>query len=129
MEEKQHEGLPVKGYRPQSGMAVQAVNHNKELEEIMLRLLDGWKGQQNIDQRWLAIGRTHLEEGFMAINRAIFQPGRVSLPTDTKPGSEYEVKPARTAAQQEILDGTPPLPSAGENVRIDEPAKQSDIVA
>jgi hypothetical protein len=30
-----------------------------------------------IDQRWLAIAQTHIEQGFMALNRSIFQPGRV----------------------------------------------------
>ena len=33
-------------------------------------------------EQWLAIGRTHLEQAFMAINRAVFQPGRVALPED-----------------------------------------------
>ncbi len=37
------------------------------------------KANPNIDQRWLAIGRAHLEQAFMAINRAIFKPGRVEL--------------------------------------------------
>jgi hypothetical protein len=33
----------------------------------------------DIDQRWLATGRTDIEKGFMAVNRAIFQPGRAQL--------------------------------------------------
>jgi len=36
------------------------------------------------DQRWLAIARTHVEQGFMAFNRAVFRPQRISLPGDTK---------------------------------------------
>jgi hypothetical protein len=35
-----------------------------------------------VDQRWLAIGRTHIEQGFMAINRSIFRPERVKLACD-----------------------------------------------
>lgn len=77
-----HEGLPVRGYAPQSNANVMAVNHNKELEEIILRVLDGMKTNENIDQLWLSIGRMHLEQGFMAINRAIFKPGRAKLNTD-----------------------------------------------
>jgi hypothetical protein len=73
------EGLPVKGYKPQDKWAIEAVNHNKEIEEVLLRVLDRLKQHPKIDQRWLAIGRTDLEKGFMAINRAIFQPGRVEL--------------------------------------------------
>ena len=47
-------------------------------EEQMLRLLDRLAEHPGIDQRWLAIGKTHLEEGWMAINRAILQPKRIA---------------------------------------------------
>jgi len=80
---KQVEGLPVKGYKPQEPWAIEAVNHNKEIEEVLLRVLDRLGQHPKIDKRWLAIGKTHLEQGFMAINRAIFQPGRVELPADS----------------------------------------------
>jgi hypothetical protein len=60
-----------------------AVNQNKQLEERVLRVLDELRDSgTDIDQRWLAIGRTHLETAFMCINRAIFRPGRVELPED-----------------------------------------------
>lgn len=93
-----HTGLPVAGYKPQSTTAVELVNRNKEIEERILRLLDDlatMKGpaasndkpsEITVDQRWLAIGRTHIEQGFMAINRAVFKPGRVTLPEDA-PGT------------------------------------------
>jgi hypothetical protein len=76
----EHQGLPVAGYRPQSTHNVERVNENKALEEQLLRRLDDFKHLTNIDQRWLAIARTHFEEGFMALNRSIFKPGRVALP-------------------------------------------------
>lgn len=60
----------------------EAVANNDTMEETILRFLDKMTGVNNIDQRWLAIGRTHLEQGFMAINRAIMQPGRLLLPGD-----------------------------------------------
>lgn len=74
-----HQGLPVAGYRPQNAARVDIVNANKAAEERVLRILDGFKGDPDIDQRWLAIGRTSIEQGFMAVNRAVFQPGRVKL--------------------------------------------------
>lgn len=77
-----NEGLPVAGYRPQSDEAVQIVNGNKQMEESTLRMLDLLAQLPGIDQRWLAIGRTHIEQGFMAINRSIFQPARIKLPGD-----------------------------------------------
>lgn len=77
-----NQGLPVSGYKPQSDEAVAIVNANKAAEERILRMLDLLRGDAGVDQRWLSIGRTHIEEGFMALNRAIFQPGRVTLPED-----------------------------------------------
>jgi hypothetical protein len=78
-----HEGLPVAGYQPQSQSNVDIVNQNKRLEEQVLRVLDDiLTNNHDIDRRWLAIGRTHIEEGFMAVNRAIFKPQRVKLSGD-----------------------------------------------
>jgi len=70
--------LPVKGYSPQSKENTARVNFNKELEEDVLKRIDELKLDPNIDQRWLAICKTHIEEGFMAMNRAIFKPTRLS---------------------------------------------------
>lgn len=83
-----HNGLPVKGYQQQPQIAVDAVNQNKEAEEKILRLIDDLQngtlnGESFIaDPRWLAIAKTQLEQGFMALNRAIFKPGRVRLEGD-----------------------------------------------
>jgi len=71
-----HTPLPVTGYKPQSDANVQLVNTNKNLEEMILLQLDMYKDDASIDQRWLAIGRTHIEQAFMAINRSIFRPER-----------------------------------------------------
>lgn len=76
-----HKGLPVAGYRAQSQDRVDAVNANKQIEERVLRMLDDM-GHGMGDPRWTAIARTHIELGFMAMNRAIFQPGRVVLDSD-----------------------------------------------
>jgi len=83
MGEAVHRGLPVSGYRAQSASAVDEVNRNKELEERVLRRLDQMQQlDPHVDLRWLAIGRTHIEQAFMAINRAVFQPARATLPGD-----------------------------------------------
>lgn len=70
-------GLPVAGYRPQNELAVALVNANKRMEEMALRALDALAEDPNVDKRWLAIGRTSIEQGWMAVNRAIFKPERV----------------------------------------------------
>lgn len=77
-----HNPLPVAGYTQQSAENVALVNANKVAEEHLLRALDSLKANPDIDQRWLAIGRTHIEQGFMAVTRAIFKPGRARLPED-----------------------------------------------
>lgn len=82
MDDAKHAGLPVAGYKPQSTSNVDKVNSNKRTEEALLRVLDELKMDHTVDQRWLAVARTHFEEGFMAMNRSIFRPGRVSLPGD-----------------------------------------------
>jgi len=109
----EHNGLPVKGYQPQSDEKVALVNRFKEMEERLLRELDSlgnpkttsvmaptkdgdvvtWRPVGDVDQRWLAIARTHFQEGFMALNRSVFQPGRVKLPED-EPHLAEEVRAA-----------------------------------
>ena len=81
-----HDGLPVEGYKPQTNDAVNRVNANKRHEEEILRVLDALGKRDDVDKRWLAIGRTQLEQAFMAINRSIFRPGRVTLPPDVNNG-------------------------------------------
>lgn len=77
---------PIKGYQDVSPEMQAAVNLCKEMEERCLRIIDHLPGALGSttghDPRWLAIGRTHIQEGFMAINRSIFQPKRIALPSD-----------------------------------------------
>ena len=79
-------GLPVAGYTPtQNAEAIKLVNENKHVEENLLRLIDALTNSQTLegemflaDARWLAIAKTDLEKGFMALNRAIFKPQRIT---------------------------------------------------
>lgn len=85
----EHKGLPVAGYKTQSQDKVDLVNANKAEEERILRRIDRLTAEAKVyvpedaaDPRWLAIARTHFEQAYMALNRAIFRPGRVALPED-----------------------------------------------
>lgn len=91
----EHKGLPVAGYVPQSDDKVAVVNRNKILEERVLRQIDAMdkaslddavaagKGRPNLyDPRMIALARTGIQEAFMWLNRAVFQPTRVILPED-----------------------------------------------
>ena len=81
---------PVAGYKPQSQESIDLVNRFKMEEEHLLRTIDKMMMERyeasainnKYDNRWLQIGRTHMEQAFMAINRGIFMPGRVTLPGD-----------------------------------------------
>lgn len=108
MTAEEHKPLPVSGYQPQSDAKVALVNRNKREEEQLLRYLDNLRGPVEVsetfegqtrvlrivtgpaiegesftvDQRWLAVARSHFEQGYMALNRAVFQPQRIKLPED-----------------------------------------------
>jgi len=84
----EHQGLPVSGYRQPSSAAIDIVNANKAQEERILRVMDWLADHPDIDRRWLAIARTQIEQGFMAFNRAVFRPARVSLAEDAPEGGQ-----------------------------------------
>ena len=71
--------LPIAGYSPQPQANIDRVNVNKRQEEIILRLLDSYASDPAVDPRWLAIARTQIEQGFMALNRAIMKPKRIEI--------------------------------------------------
>lgn len=74
----------IKGYTEQSPAKLAVVNVNKIVEENVLRVLDELKDRADVDQRWLQIGRTQIEQGFMSVNRAVMQPQRIALPEDAE---------------------------------------------
>lgn len=78
----EHNGLPVAGYKAQSSDKVALVNVAKELEERVLRQIEVLQAEGVHDGRMLALGKTGIQDAFMWINRAVFQPGRVRLPED-----------------------------------------------
>lgn len=75
---------PVAGYRQLSPAEVGLANQNKLMEELILRQAEVVRATEGVDGRWASIAITHFQEGFMALNRAIFQPQRLSaaIPTE-----------------------------------------------
>jgi hypothetical protein len=78
----EHKGLPVAGYKKQSDDNVQTVNVNKIMEERLLRRLEELMSSDNHDKRMLSIAKTEIQSAFMWMNRAVFQPARITLPED-----------------------------------------------
>lgn len=68
---------PIAGYTDQTEINKNLVNVNKGLEESLLKLLDEYMANPEIDKRWAAIACTHFEQGFMAMNRSVFKPQRL----------------------------------------------------
>lgn len=68
----QHE--KIKGYRDLSQEEIDLMNKIKEFEKAMGFAYSILVNSPYTDKRWLNIGRTHLEQGFMAVVRSIAQP-------------------------------------------------------
>jgi len=65
----------VTGYRKHTQQEVDAVNTTKGIENDLGRWIKQLQADlENVDGRWVAIARTHFQQGFMALNRAVFQP-------------------------------------------------------
>lgn len=77
-----HKGLPVAGYNPQTADKVAIVNENKVLEERCIRAAEAIQRSEGMDARMAAQAITGIQQSFMWLNRAVFQPGRVALPED-----------------------------------------------
>ena len=71
---------PVAGYQPLTEEKVALVNQNKVLEELVLRQIDRHvrdRSSVEIDQAQVQIARRDIENAFMRLNRAVFQPKRL----------------------------------------------------
>lgn len=72
MVENQHQQM--KTYRDLTEDEIDTINNVKEMEETVASLFHGLKLVDSYDKRWLNIDRTHLQEGFSALVRAVAQP-------------------------------------------------------
>lgn len=76
MAENQHK--KIKGYRDLSEEEIALMNEVKEMEAEVGRLVKKLSARvmpaEGLDPRWILIGRTDLQTGFMALVRAIARP-------------------------------------------------------
>jgi hypothetical protein len=88
--EIEYDPLPVAGYTPQHSSDIQTVNEHKVMEERILRRIDAFQraAKSEAELRWLSIARTHIEQGFMCLNRSVFLPERIALPEDALNNAE-----------------------------------------
>jgi hypothetical protein len=64
----------IKGYRELNQSELVAINRMKDIAEDIGAMLEELEACEGIDKRWLAIGKTDLQKGFMAVVRSIAQP-------------------------------------------------------
>ena len=63
-----------KGYRDLSQAEIDAMNRVKVAAESIRVLIEDLQQMPDLDKRWVTIGTTNLQQGFMALTRAIAQP-------------------------------------------------------
>jgi hypothetical protein len=75
--ENQHR--QIKGYRELSQSEIDLMNEIKQqgvaIGELVAKLRSEQPGGGNaLDQRWISIGATHMQEGLMALTRGVARP-------------------------------------------------------
>jgi hypothetical protein len=70
--ENQHR--KIKGYRELDEAEIALMNEVKAQGVVLGALVEKLRDLQSNDQRWVAIGETHLQTGLMALTRAIAKP-------------------------------------------------------
>lgn len=70
--ENQHKH--IKGYRDLTPEEISSMNTIKDMAEDIRVELEALESLPEVDKRWLAIGKTNLQQGFMAVIRSIAKP-------------------------------------------------------
>ena len=70
--ENQHK--KIKGYRDLSQEEIDLMNEAKALSEKVGELVEKILLSDGTDGRWVSIGKTNLQQGFMAVIRGIAKP-------------------------------------------------------
>jgi hypothetical protein len=64
----------ISGYRDLTADEIKLINVTKENAALVGELCDGITAMPDTDKRWTAIAKTQLQQGFMALVRAIAKP-------------------------------------------------------
>ena len=64
----------IKGYRDLSQEEIDLMNKVKAKGEELGELVEKLMATDGLDKHWIAIGKTHLQQGCMALVRGIAQP-------------------------------------------------------
>ncbi len=69
----------ITGYRELTNMEVDIINKIKDLAVNVGSVIEGFESDESesagyVDKRWLAIAKTDLQKGFMALTRSVAKP-------------------------------------------------------
>jgi len=70
--ENQHR--QIRGYRELEPREIDTINDIKSVGETVAAIVRRVRETEHVDQRWASIGETHLQQGLMALTRAIAKP-------------------------------------------------------
>lgn len=70
--ENQHR--KIKGYRELNEAEILQMNNIKGVGETLETLVTSLERTVGVDRRWVAIGKTHMQEGLMALVRSVAKP-------------------------------------------------------
>jgi len=70
----QDQHTKIKGYRDLTAEEIALMNEGKDLAAGVGLFIDKLRAMTGLDQRWVSIGATQLQQGFMAVIRGIAQP-------------------------------------------------------
>jgi hypothetical protein len=64
----------ITGYRTLTENEIREINYIKSMASSVEQLVLQLREDPNFDQRWVSIGATDLQQGFMALTRAVARP-------------------------------------------------------
>ena len=64
----------IKGYRDLSEAEISAMNAIKDEGERLRILIEEMRENKDLDQRWISIAQTNLQQGIMAAVRSVAKP-------------------------------------------------------
>ncbi|MBC8395882.1 MAG: hypothetical protein H8E16_02135 [Flavobacteriales bacterium] len=64
----------IKGYRDLTQHEIDAMNAIKAIAEQVKEITDSIANIEGVDKRWLNIGITDLQKGFMSVTRSVARP-------------------------------------------------------
>lgn len=74
MENVNNNGKGITGYRDLTKEEIALMNRAKDLSSEVGLLVKELQEKDGLDQRWISIGTTDIQKGFMSLIRGIAQP-------------------------------------------------------